>query len=163
MNEINKTVKKGQESNDSIPKKITGRFNKDCYTHLTYGNLESLLRYEDRNSMAHSIETRLPFLDFRIVNFVMSLSSSLKIRDGYTKHILRNCMINKLPDKIRMRQNKMGFTAPMNSFIKRLLRDDRELRNEIKTLNNSTLLSSQRLWRLVCYVLWKRTFKPTGI
>lgn len=162
-NEINKTVKKVRESNDSIPKDITGRFNKDCYTHLTYGNLESLLRYEDRNSMAHSIETRLPFLDFRIVNFVMSLSSSLKIRNGYTKHILRNCMVNKLPEKIRTRQNKMGFTAPMNSFIKRLLRDDSELSYEIKVLNNSTFLSCQRQWRLVCYVLWKRTFKPTGI
>ena len=113
--------------------------------------------------MSHSIETRLPFLDFRIVNFIMSLSSSLKIKGGYTKHILRNCMINKLPDKIRMRQNKMGFTAPMNSFIKRLIKDDNELSYEIKTLNNSTFLSCQRQWRLVCYVLWKRAFKPTGI
>ena len=162
-NEIKKDRIKGQKSSYSVPEGITGRFNRDCYSHLTYGNLESLLRYEDRNSMSHSIETRLPFLDFRIVNFIMSLSSSLKIKGGYTKHILRNCMINKLPDKIRMRQNKMGFTAPMNSFIKRLIKDDNELSYEIKTLNNSTFLSCQRQWRLVCYVLWKRAFKPTGI
>lgn len=162
-NEIKKTGRKEKESIYSAPNDITGRFNKDCYSHLTNGNLESLLRYEDRNSMAHSIETRLPFLDFRIVNFVMSLSSSLKIRDGYTKYILRNSMINKLPDKIRMRQNKMGFTAPMNSFIKSILREDRKLSYEIKALNNSHFISKQKLWRLMCYVLWERAFKPISI
>lgn len=74
--------------------------------------LPHLLRYEDRNSMRHSIETRLPFLDYRLVELSLSLPLGLKIRNGWTKYILRKAIENKLPGNIVWRKNKFGFEAP---------------------------------------------------
>jgi asparagine synthase (glutamine-hydrolysing) len=70
------------------------------------------LRYEDRNSMAFSVEARVPFLDHRLVEFVMALPSRLKVRNGYTKRVLRDAMAGTLPEKVRMRPRKMGFATP---------------------------------------------------
>lgn len=82
------------------------------YHLLTKGTLPSLLRYEDRNSMAHSIEARVPFLDYRLVEFLFSLPPSQKLRQGTTKVILRNSMKGILPEKVRRRMDKMGFVTP---------------------------------------------------
>lgn len=76
-----------------------------------------LLRYEDRNSMAFSLESRVPFLDYRLVEFVFGLPSSYKIRDGYTKAILRDSMKGILPDSVRNRKSKMGFATPEKLWI----------------------------------------------
>ena len=72
-------------------------------------SLPALLRYEDRNSMAHSIETRTPFLDYRLVEFVFNLSAEHKISDGQTKKILRHGLKELLPEKIHARTDKLGF------------------------------------------------------
>jgi asparagine synthase (glutamine-hydrolysing) len=82
------------------------------YHLLTKGTLPSLLRYEDRNSMANSIEARVPFLDYRLVEFLFSLPPSQKLRRGTTKVILRNSMKGILPEKVRTRMDKMGFVTP---------------------------------------------------
>ena len=82
--------------------------------------LQPLLRYEDRNSMRNSIETRLPFLDYRLVQFSLSLSDKHKIYDGWTKYILRKTIEKILPASIVWRKNKFGFEAPKdfwNSFL----------------------------------------------
>ncbi|MDR3667136.1 MAG: asparagine synthase (glutamine-hydrolyzing) [Ignavibacteriaceae bacterium] len=76
-----------------------------------------LARYEDRNSMAHSLEIRLPFLDHRLVNFALSLKTSLKINKGWSKYILRKSL-NELPDKIRWRRDKKGFILPEQLWLK---------------------------------------------
>jgi len=76
-----------------------------------------LLKYEDRNSMAFSIETRIPFMDYRIVEFLYSLPTKYKIRNGYTKAILRDAMIDIIPDKIRKRISKLGFATPQNEWM----------------------------------------------
>ncbi|MEY3443254.1 MAG: Asparagine synthetase [Bacteroidota bacterium] len=73
--------------------------------------MPSLLRYEDRNSMAFAIEARLPFLDYRIVEFAMTIPDEYKIREGWQKYILRKAM-PELPEKIRFRKDKKGFTTP---------------------------------------------------
>ncbi|HRO41228.1 MAG TPA: asparagine synthase (glutamine-hydrolyzing) [Flavipsychrobacter sp.] len=69
------------------------------------------LHSEDRNSMMFSIESRLPFLDHRLVEYVMGLPDEYKISGGYTKHVLRKA-IAELPDPIKFRKDKMGFVAP---------------------------------------------------
>jgi asparagine synthase (glutamine-hydrolysing) len=74
-------------------------------------SLPSLLRFEDRNSMAHSIEARVPFLDHRVVEFAFRLRPEMKIKGVETKHILREAMRGTLPEDIRARKDKLGFRA----------------------------------------------------
>jgi asparagine synthase (glutamine-hydrolysing) len=80
--------------------------------------LPHLLRYEDRNSMRHSIETRLPFLDYRLVEFCISISPHHKIHDGWTKYVLRKSMEDVLPDRVTWRTDKLGFQAPERTWLK---------------------------------------------
>jgi asparagine synthase (glutamine-hydrolysing) len=75
------------------------------------GGMRSLLRYEDRNAMAHSIESRVPFLDHRLVEFVFSLPAEARVRGAETKRILREAMKGVLPEPIRTRRDKIGFAA----------------------------------------------------
>jgi asparagine synthase (glutamine-hydrolysing) len=84
---------------------------------ITTLQLPHLLRYEDRNSMRHSIETRLPFLDYRLVEFCISVSPEFKIREGWTKYLLRRAMVPTLPSKVTWRKDKMGFAAPERTWI----------------------------------------------
>jgi asparagine synthase (glutamine-hydrolysing) len=67
------------------------------------------LRVEDRNAMAHSVEGRLPFLDYRLVSFVFSLAPEWKLRDASNKYVLREAMRNRIPESVRTRPEKMGF------------------------------------------------------
>jgi asparagine synthase (glutamine-hydrolysing) len=101
---------------------------------LTFlNNLQALLRHEDRNSMAFSVEARVPFLDHRLVEFVFSLPSRFKIRDGYTKRVLRDGMQGVIPEKVRWRVKKLGFATPerkwqqtaLKPLIEAAIRDER--------------------------------------
>ncbi len=78
--------------------------------------MPSLLRYEDRNSMAFAVEARLPFLDYRIVEFAMTLPDEYKIQKGWQKYILREAMPD-MPEKIRYRKDKKGFTTPHDEWM----------------------------------------------
>ena len=75
------------------------------------------LRIEDRNSMAHSIEVRLPFLDFRLVSLAHSLASSWKLRGPYNKYMLREASRGRIPEVVRSRLDKMGFPAPTRTWL----------------------------------------------
>jgi len=90
---------------------------------LTTASLPALLHYEDRNSMAHSIEARIPFLDHRLVEFVFSLPLGQFIRNGVTKVVLRNAMAEIIPVKIQGRMDKMGFGTPEDIWFRTTLRD----------------------------------------
>ena len=84
--------------------------------------LQELLRYEDRNSMRYSIETRLPFLDYRLVSFeFLSLPDSLKVNEQWTKRVLREAMIGVIPDTIRNRRDKLGFAVPEHDWVEYFL------------------------------------------
>ena len=72
--------------------------------------------------MAFSVEARLPFLDYRIVEFLFSLPSGMKIRDGYRKCVLREAMKGILPEKVRLRVGKLGFTTPEREWQRTILR-----------------------------------------
>jgi len=88
------------------------------YFNTCMHGLEELLRYADRNSMAHGREVRLPFLDHELVEFIFSLPANFKIRNGWTKWLLRETMKNKLPNEIVLRRDKTGFEPPQKQWIK---------------------------------------------
>jgi asparagine synthase (glutamine-hydrolysing) len=94
---------------------------------LTGYSLPSLLRYDDRNSMAFSVESRVPFLDQELVDHVLSLPESAIIHNGWSRAILRDSMKGILPEKIRLRRWKVGFTTPEMRWIRQQRRFFEEL------------------------------------
>lgn len=80
--------------------------------YLSGSSLPHLLKYADRNSMAHSVEARLPFVDHRLVDLAGGLPGCFKIHDGYTKWILRLAVEDLLPPEIVWRTDKLGFATP---------------------------------------------------
>ena len=88
------------------------RLNRFLFQLMTATSLPTLLQFEDRNSMAFSIESRVPFLDHRLVEFVFSLNDDAKFSSGITKRVLREGMAGILPDAIAARADKKGFVTP---------------------------------------------------
>lgn len=130
--------------------------------------LPSLLRYEDKNSMAFSIETRLPFLDYRLVEKSIALAPSLKMRDGWTKWVLRQAMSDVLPRHIAWRRNKIGFDAPTELWLARHLSVMKEkvhrsplLRRFChlgRLMRHYDGLDRNTQWRLYSLALWENEF-----
>lgn len=85
--------------------------------HIQKTNLPSLLHYEDRNSMAHSIEARVPYLDYRLIEFAVNIPSEHKIGNGFTKTILRDAMKDYVPKEILLRRDKIGFSTPIEEKL----------------------------------------------
>ncbi|HLO81573.1 MAG TPA: asparagine synthase (glutamine-hydrolyzing) [Chitinophagaceae bacterium] len=101
----------------SIYKPTVEKLNDIQYHDIMVMGLEELLRYADRNSMAHGREVRLPFLSHELVQFVFSLPSSFRMRDGYTKWILRKMMDKKIPSEICWQKGKIGFEPPQKQWM----------------------------------------------
>ena len=99
-------------------------------TQMTGSNLQMLLHWEDRDSMAHSIESRVPFLDYRLVEFVLGLPDEFKIAGGVTKRVLRESMRGALPEEIRTRVDKLGFVTPEETWVRERMPD--AFRNKIE-------------------------------
>jgi asparagine synthase (glutamine-hydrolysing) len=100
------------------------------FNTCTHG-LEELLRYADRNSMAHGREVRLPFLSHELVEFVFSLPAKFKIRNGWTKWLLRKVMEEVLPAEITWRRDKVGFEPPQLQWMQ-----DKKLQEMIQDAKN---------------------------
>lgn len=81
-------------------------------------SVPSLLRYEDRNSMAWSIESRVPFLDYRLVEWLLTLPTEVKLAGGRTKAVLREALRGTVPQKVLDRRDKMGFVTPQQEWLK---------------------------------------------
>ena len=93
----------------------------DLWRDMRATSLPALLRYEDRNSMAFSIESRVPFLTPQLVEFVLSLPESYLIGDdGTTKRVFREAMRGLVPDAILERRDKIGFATPEEQWMRRL-------------------------------------------
>jgi len=154
------------------------------YISVFRRGLQALLRYEDRNSMAFSIESRLPFLDPRLVEYVFALPLEAKIQNGWTKAILRRAMEGKLPDDVRLRKDKMGFPTPEDTWLgcdnrkllERVLGEDQVrrrgilnwsgLKNRVSMLEQQSTVQQQReIWRCVSVEQWLRLFvdQTTGV
>ncbi len=87
------------------------------YFNTCIHGLQELLRYADRNSMAHGREVRLPFLNHDLVEFIFALPPRFKIREGWTKWLLRKSVAEKLPEEISWRKDKIGFEPPQKQWM----------------------------------------------
>src|SRR6185503_15873627 len=92
------------------------RFIEDIFKN----SLPSLLRYEDKNTMRFSLEGRVPFLDKEVMKYLFSLSNEAIIKGSWNKRILRDATKGLLPEIVRARRNKIGFTTPEAEWFKRL-------------------------------------------
>lgn len=138
-------------------------------------NLSMLLHYEDRNSMAHSIESRVPFMDPFLVRCAFRMPIDYKLRDGITKYVVRQGLKDVLPDKIRTRYSKLGFVTAEDQWIN----DNREaFKKEIEEAAEalSPLLDKDRVmawynridgnvqrrdfipWHIICAGHWVKLF-----
>ena len=102
---------------EGIRKPIINKLNDILYFNTHTLGLEELLRFADRNSMAHGREVRLPFLSHELVEFMFTLPASLKVHDGFTKWLLRKMMDKKLPDEIVWRKDKIGYEPPQYQWM----------------------------------------------
>ena len=100
-------------------------------------SVPSLVHYEDRTSMSFSREIRLPFLDYRFVQLLLSLGPEWKLRQGWTKWVFRKAVENELPASIVWRKDKQGFTIPQAEWLKH------DLRGKIEGMLNNGLLSDE--------------------
>jgi asparagine synthase (glutamine-hydrolysing) len=91
---------------------------KRLYADVFQFSLPCLLRYADRNSMAFSIESRMPLLDYRLVEHIFSLPISMIVRDGWAKWVFRKAMAGHLPAEVQWRKDKMGFVTPEGVWLR---------------------------------------------
>ena len=101
----------------NIVKPVVRQLNDLLYFDTVCLGLEQLLRYADRNSMAHGREVRLPFLNHELVSFIFSLPASMKISEGYTKWLLRKLMDDRLPQETVWQKRKTGFEPPQKKWM----------------------------------------------
>lgn len=124
--------------------------------------LPGFLHYDDRNSMAFSIESRGPFLDYRLVEFMLSLPNDFKIRNNVTKWILRTSLKNILPRAIVSRRDKQGFYAPIekwSSIFSPKFLEDSEFRKEFYYLNFKEIVKDPIMkWRIYTLWIWYKYF-----
>jgi asparagine synthase (glutamine-hydrolysing) len=151
-----------------------------CLT-LTYAsNLQMLLHWEDRNSMAHSIEARVPFLDHPLVEFNLALGNDHKIVCGDTKRVLRRGMRDILPRRVRERRDKLGFATPEQTWFRGPLKglmldraeaslrrfpglfDVGETRALVQEMLDGWRPIDFSLWRIVNIGLWGERFNVTA-
>ena len=107
----------------TAPAKPGFRLRRTLSEALLYNGLPMLLRYADRNSMAFSREARLPYLDYDLVDFCISLPDDFYVRNGWQKWVLREAAGNTIPAKIRWRADKVGYAAPLDLWLRGELRD----------------------------------------
>lgn len=107
--------------------------------------LQTLLRNYDRDSMAHGVEIRMPFMDYRIVSFAMSLPWNSKIRNGYSKAIVRDALQNIMPYDIAYRKDKKGFNAPIGEWIRGSADLYLELVNSSDFANSATIKNPKKI------------------
>lgn len=148
----------------------------DLMTHFDFKTLlPALLQVEDRMSMAHGLESRVPFLDHPLVEFAATAPANIKFLDGELKRWLRVSFSDRLPRAIRERKDKMGFPVPLNLWLKNK-GPARELIGDIFSsanarnrpyLNGSISLDSildtqsaygRNLWALLCLEFWHQQF-----
>lgn len=104
-------------------KNTPGSLNQQLYKSTFIDVLPTLLRNYDRYSMINGVEIRMPFLDHRIVSFAFSLPGSSKVRNGFSKAIVRDAMKGLIPDDIRLLKRKIGFNSPFTEWMKGPLKE----------------------------------------
>ena len=145
----------------------------DLMTHFDFKTLlPALLQIEDRMSMAHGLESRVPLLDHPLVEFAATVPANVKFKDGTMKHLFKNAFLSYLPESIAARKDKMGFPTPLVEWIRGDARDfvmdlfssqaalTRDLVDNRKVLD---LLEHEpkfgrKIWGLLSLELWHQQF-----
>jgi asparagine synthase (glutamine-hydrolysing) len=148
----------------------------DLMTHFDFKTLlPALLQVEDRMSMAHGLESRVPFLDHPLVEFAATIPANVKFLNGQLKRVLKESFSHMLPQAIQNRKDKMGFPVPLNLWIKQggVARDfigDTFSSHNARTrsylgdgVSLDSILDSQsvygrNLWALLSLELWHQQF-----
>jgi asparagine synthase (glutamine-hydrolysing) len=145
----------------------------DKMTHFDFKTLlPALLQVEDRVSMAHGLESRVPLLDHRLVELAATIPADIKFKDGTMKHIFKQSVRTLVPEVISARKDKMGFPVPLTEW---LAGDAREF--AVDTLSSAAALSrdlfdnrsvlaglgdeaqfGRKGWGLLCLELWQQCF-----
>lgn len=175
-NFINRNFYKDYETRLDLGKLIEiTDLNHALYDQFTKTSLKELLKYEDRNSMNFSIEARTPFADdVNLIEYVFQIPSSYKIRNGWTKYLMRESMRGIIPDQIRMRTDKLGFATPEYTWINTIkdqvkdyftpdldqyFQTSKILQNWDKIFSNQTKTGITNFWRFVNFAIWKKVYK----
>ena len=110
---------KDRESIREWRRQIGGNgFDQLLYRYTKHDSLPGILRQVDRNAMAHSVEARLPFLDYRLVEYTFSLPDEQKVSRGVSKEVYRRALSGIIPDKIRDRKSKLGFVTAEPDWLR---------------------------------------------
>lgn len=135
-----------------IRNKAGGSLDNFLYNLIYTSSLPNLLHFEDHNSMAFSIESRVPFLDHRLVEFGFQLSNSDKISNGVTKYILRESLKGVIPEKIYSRSDKKGFVTPQADWESILLKSEEALYKDAGNFQFVNFIRSK--WRSKIALSW---------
>jgi asparagine synthase (glutamine-hydrolysing) len=145
----------------------------DKMTHFDFKCLlPALLHVEDRMSMAHSLESRVPFLDHPLVEFAATVPADMKFKGGNMKHLLKQVFAQKLPNEIISRRDKMGFPVPLKEWFEHDLKDfamdtfSTMAAKHRPYINSKALLGnlgqearfSRKTWGLLSMELWYQQF-----
>lgn len=148
----------------------------DSMTHFDFKTLlPALLHVEDRMSMAHGVEARVPFLDHPLVEFAATIPADIKFKNGELKRLLKTVFSAQLPSAIRSRKDKMGFPVPLNLWLKRggkardligdILGSERARTRSylgehmsIDAVLDSQSVYGRNLWALLSLELWQQQF-----
>jgi asparagine synthase (glutamine-hydrolysing) len=147
----------------------------DGMTHFDFKTLlPALLQVEDRVSMAHGLESRVPLLDHPLVELAATMPADVKFKDGHLKHVLKTAFAQVLPEAVRNRRDKMGFPVPLQEWIRRAgpvrefvtdtLSSDAALGRAL--VDNGKVLAKldqeprfgRKVWGLLSLELWQRAF-----
>jgi asparagine synthase (glutamine-hydrolysing) len=143
----------------------------DSMTHFDFKTLlPALLQIEDRVSMAHGLESRVPFLDHPLIELAATIPANIKFTNGTMKRVLKDSMSYCLPDIITNRQDKMGFPVPLVQWMKEDIKDfifdtfssQKALNRDL--IDNKQVLASlekewkfgRKIWGLLCLELWQQ-------
>lgn len=145
----------------------------DLMTHFDFKTLlPALLQVEDRMSMAHGLESRVPLVDRSIVEFAATMPSNVKFKDGTLKMVLINAMRDDLPQSVINRTNKMGFPVPLNEWLGGELKDfvadvfNSRAARERPYFNHDKILDSiygesrfgRKAWGLLSLEIWHQQY-----
>jgi asparagine synthase (glutamine-hydrolysing) len=157
---------------DNAVSAFPSRFRRHQELLITRRGLPELLRYEDRNSMAHGVEARLPFLDYRLVQLLLAVPPERLLRGGRTKALLRDALADLLPPQVRERTDKVGFATPeplwfrgrlgelaadvfaSQAFRQRGFVDSRAATRLVARHRAGTSTAGMELWRALNLELW---------
>jgi asparagine synthase (glutamine-hydrolysing) len=147
----------------------------DKMTHFDFKTLlPALLQVEDRVSMAHGLESRVPLLDHPLVELAATMPADVKFKDGHLKHVLKTAFAPVLPEAVRQRRDKMGFPVPLQEWIGRTgaVRDfvvdtlSSDAARNRALVDNAKVVAKldqeprfgRKVWGLLSLELWQQAF-----